>query len=220
MSHETLQVSSAHSHSSCLHTIGKSKWTDAALITGFIALLVIGILASTGVFNFIGTTNAAYLSYGMYGSAALLLMAEVIKIVVKYCHKVIDQRQFAYQLLQRPVPTDYKCPVQKQSYQLSQEIISDIRIKAKYYAGNNTHVCQLSKNPTADTQRILEYIEKIIDDTEFQQDPKAFLNAWQANRNRGMTEKGMTEKRIFPEPHATYFFSLYPQMCFPFRKPW
>jgi len=59
----------------------KSKWTDAALITGFVALLIIGIAASTGAFNAIGTTNAAYLSYGMYAGAALLLAAQIAKLV-------------------------------------------------------------------------------------------------------------------------------------------
>lgn len=76
---------------SCWTRVIESKLIDAALITGFVALLAIGISASTGAFNAVGTTNAAYLSYGMYGGAVLFLIAEVIKIVVKYCQK-INQR--------------------------------------------------------------------------------------------------------------------------------
>jgi len=68
--------------SSCFQKTSTLKWADIALIAGCAALLIIGILASTGVLNCIGTTNAAYLSYGMYAGAALLLLAESIKCVV------------------------------------------------------------------------------------------------------------------------------------------
>ena len=55
----------------------------AALITGTAALLVIGLLAHFGFFNAMGTTNAAYLSYGMYGGAALLALIEIVNIALK-----------------------------------------------------------------------------------------------------------------------------------------
>jgi hypothetical protein len=68
-------------HRECLQNMVKSKWTDVALIVGTIVFLLIGILASSGVFNSIGTSQAAHLSYGMYGGAALLFVAEIIKRV-------------------------------------------------------------------------------------------------------------------------------------------
>lgn len=86
---ETSALSSTNPNSSsCWSKVIESKWTDAALISSVVALLIIGLAASTGAFNAIGTTNAAYLSYGMYGGAALFLITEVIKIVVKYCQRI------------------------------------------------------------------------------------------------------------------------------------
>lgn len=66
---------------SCLNRILESKWTDAVLITGFVALLIIGIVPLTGALNAIGITNASYLSYGMYVGSALFLTAAIIKQV-------------------------------------------------------------------------------------------------------------------------------------------
>jgi hypothetical protein len=66
----------------CFQKIMDSKWTDVALIAGIAALLVIGVLASTGAFSCIGTASAAYLSFEMYGGAALLLIAEIVKIAI------------------------------------------------------------------------------------------------------------------------------------------
>jgi hypothetical protein len=87
MSGSSLVKGAAHP-SSCWHSMAKSKWTDAALITGFVALLIIGILASTGVFLSIGITNTAFLSYGMYGGAALFLLVEAVnKCLLIYSKK-------------------------------------------------------------------------------------------------------------------------------------
>jgi hypothetical protein len=88
MSSEISLVADVRSSSSTFQKIMKSKWTDVALLTGFAALFIIAILASTGVFNFMGTTNAAYLSHGMYGGAALFIIAEIIKVAVN----CIDQK--------------------------------------------------------------------------------------------------------------------------------
>jgi hypothetical protein len=77
----------ACSISSCFQTLKGSKITDAVLVTSFVALLIIGVLASTGIFQFMGTANAAYLSYGMYAGAALFIIAEVIKVFVNYSKK-------------------------------------------------------------------------------------------------------------------------------------
>jgi hypothetical protein len=74
---------------SCTQTIRESKYTDALLVTSFVAFLILGILATTGIFQCLGTTNAAYLSYGMYAGAALFLIAEIIKLAIN-CSKKTD----------------------------------------------------------------------------------------------------------------------------------
>jgi len=83
-------TSSADRHPSseiaCLQ-VKESKWPEAILIVSGIACVIIGALASAGIFNSIGTLNAAYLSYGMYGTAALFLLGGVIKIVLSACVK-------------------------------------------------------------------------------------------------------------------------------------
>ncbi len=93
---------------SCFQAVKESKRIDTVLITGFVALLVIGILASTGVFNFMGTKNAAYLSYGMYGGAALFLIAEMIKLAIHCCkrtnHGPITKIVFGTEWQQRMPP--------------------------------------------------------------------------------------------------------------------
>lgn len=65
-----------------LNKIKESKWTHTSLIVGFVALLTIGILASTGSFNFMGAINAAHLAFVMYEIAIILFVAEVIKVVL------------------------------------------------------------------------------------------------------------------------------------------
>ena len=99
----------------------KSRWTDAALITGCAALLIIGIFASVGVFNFIGTTNAAYLSYGMYAGAALFLIIEIVKVVLNRL------RGTANSGVLQCVPADYKSPTVKHSEPLSTIEITTLR---------------------------------------------------------------------------------------------
>ncbi len=46
------------------------------------ALLIIGFAATAGAFNFMGTTNAAYLSYGCYAGAGAGFIAEIVKLVL------------------------------------------------------------------------------------------------------------------------------------------
>lgn len=56
--------------------------TDVILLSIGVVLLTIAILASQStVFHFVGTTNAIYLSYGMFAGAALFFGAEGIKIL-------------------------------------------------------------------------------------------------------------------------------------------
>jgi len=71
----------------CAQKIKTSKWTDVALMVSGVALLVIGILASVGLLNSMGAANALFLSYGMYCGAALLFLAEIIKVSLKFCSK-------------------------------------------------------------------------------------------------------------------------------------
>lgn len=73
----------------------QEKWVDIALILGSIACLTIGVLATEGYFNAIGTLNATYLSYGMYGGALVAFIAEIVKAAVGNCpEKGPDQTGF------------------------------------------------------------------------------------------------------------------------------
>lgn len=81
----TQPVSNDALNSSYFQYIKESKWTDIVLITSCVAFLIIGILASTGLLDSMGTTNASSFSYGMYTGAALFCMAEVIKIALNCC---------------------------------------------------------------------------------------------------------------------------------------
>lgn len=80
-----------------------SRCTDVILLTGSLALLTIGILASIGQFNFIGTTNAAYLSYGMYSSAALFLIIEIVKTSI--AHDISKNHTHHTQQIDSTLPT-------------------------------------------------------------------------------------------------------------------
>jgi hypothetical protein len=63
---------------------------DKALIFGSIVFAILGGLASAGVLNGMGATNAFYFSLGMYGGAALCALLEVVKIALRTCKKRID----------------------------------------------------------------------------------------------------------------------------------
>ncbi len=63
----------------------QERWIDIALILGGIACLTIAVLATTGCFNAMGSVNATYLSYGLYGGAAIALIALVAKIAIGDC---------------------------------------------------------------------------------------------------------------------------------------
>src|SRR5262249_34959221 len=72
---------------SCFQQVKESKLTDVALITGCVVLSLIAILVSAGVIDFMGAT---YLSYALYATAAIFLLAELIKIAIKCCNKKPD----------------------------------------------------------------------------------------------------------------------------------
>lgn len=206
---------------SCLSKIKESKWTDIALVTGCAALLVIGILASTGVFNFMGTTNAAYLSYGMYGGAALFLMAEIIKVAVVRCsHRrpTVQPTWTAYPIstirsqdhvpFNSPVPRNYVSPSEKLSDPLAEEVIQNLKAQAISYVG-----AKALKDPFEENQNsaqnngqsaLLDYITHILDDPEFQADYKSYLATWK--RLRGNSE----EYRLVEDTALTFFESNMP----------
>lgn len=74
----------------CLQKVSESNLTHVVCSGLFLTTLVIGILATTGAFSFINTTNAVYLSYGMYAGAALFLMAEIGNMVLRCSKKIKD----------------------------------------------------------------------------------------------------------------------------------
>jgi hypothetical protein len=80
------------------------KWPHIVLVTGSVALLIIGILATLGILNGMGTTNAAYLSYGMYGGAALFALAEIAILIRSYCPKKEQHRSVDLELEARLDP--------------------------------------------------------------------------------------------------------------------
>lgn len=74
-----------------LQPIVESKKIDATLITGAAILVIFGVLSSLEIFHGISTTNAVYLSFGMFGASALFLILEMIKLGVKCLEKPIDK---------------------------------------------------------------------------------------------------------------------------------
>lgn len=199
MATETNSVGGSHPISSCLHRIKDSKWTDVALITGFAAILIIGILSSAGVFNFIGTTHAAYLSYGMYGGAALFLIAEIIKVVLKRSSTPNTTRNIV-----------------KNAAPLTQEEVHNLKTQAKLCAQNGYRIFDrkwkpnpngsglTSVDPTSEeTQKaqneLFDYLVKIIDKADFRRNPVGHMVTWKQKR-------GGSEEYRYPEDTAQAFF--------------
>jgi|GEM_PF-5808479 len=60
----------------------QENWVDIALSVSCVACLTIGALATLGYLDAIGTTKASYLSYGMYGAAALAFLVEIANLAV------------------------------------------------------------------------------------------------------------------------------------------
>lgn len=182
--------------SSCMQKVKESKWIDVALITGCVALLVMGILASTGVFNVMGTTNAAHFSYGMYGGAAFLFIVDVTKVAINKCAK----NDTAKRVVKR--------------FNLSEKEIQYIKAQAVSYASTNFVAFDYPyiKNPDgsgfavdprqqeadlAAQKELLEYINNIIDNPEYQENPVGYRKAWE--------NKDPAEKK-YPENRALAFF--------------
>lgn len=155
--------------------VKETKKTDVALITGCVALLIIGAAASCGAFNFIGTTNAAYLSYGMYAGSAIFLLAEVGKVASGYCPKICGNNTTRFV---SPVPSGYVAPEDRylapedRAEALDAEDVTDLKEAAKEFA---------------DTNEMYDYLSYIIDNKQFQKNPLAYMKAWE--KQRGDTEE-------------------------------
>lgn|GEM_PF-3868455 len=160
------------------------------------ALLIIGIAASTGAFNAIGTTNAAYLSYGMYAGAALLLAVEIAKLVRNYCCKDNHSDDWhnpgasglgsgnspkSTPKFRSPVPHNYVSPSVKRSEPLSQEATQNLKEQAATYASTHAY-----HNPWSTKEQVIEslkvYMHNIIDSEQFQKDSTAYMEAWAQKR--------------------------------------
>lgn len=185
--------------------IQNSKWTDATLLTGAVALLVIGLMASSNVFNAIGTAQATYLSYGMYGGAALLSTLEIIKSVRSSCcknqhveepgNKPVENRPKEFK---RPVPAEYKSPLEKRSEPLSITTVHMLQQSATSFAAYNA--TPYFKQTMDDAINALEtYINGVINDWEFQKDPVAYLEAWDEKRG------GSQEHRVIEDTARKFF---------------
>lgn len=199
MATTTNSIGASNPTASCSHQIMESKLTDVAFITGFAALLIIGILSSTGVFNFIGTTNAAYLSYGMYGGAALFLIAEMIKVAIN-CYSTQNTTK---NVIKNVAP-------------LSQEEVQNLKTQAKLCAQKAYRIFDhkwkpnpngsglVSIDPTPEeTQKaqneLFDSLVKIIDKADFRQNPVGYMVTWRQKR-------GGSEEYRYPDDTTQAFF--------------
>jgi apolipoprotein N-acyltransferase len=144
--------------STCWNRIITSKWSDVALITGFVALLIIGIAASAGAFHSIGTTNAAYLAYGMYAAAGTFFIVEGVLIILRGNAKT-------------------------QEPQLEVPLTSE-NIDALKYMGNE--FVQESSYPHK--KELTEYITEVLDEDGFKSNPLTFLSTWKPERTMNFLE--------------------------------
>lgn len=169
--------------------VKETKKTDVALITGCVALLIIGIAASCGAFNFIGTTNAAYLSYGMYAGAALCLLTEVGKVASHYCPKSSSHpKKFDSHL-----PDEDEYPFVNSIDPLNEGNLAYLKGEAKKFADT---AGELSED-------LYSYLIQIINDQKFQKDPQAYLQELKLKRD-DIEE----ERRAIEDPARKLLFSL------------
>ena len=157
-SETTLNTGSAQT-TSCWQQVIESKWTDVALITGAVVLVVIGTLALLGVFG--SSPAASYLGIAMTGGTLLFVIAEIVKVVINRCSSKT-------QITVTP---------------LTQEEVQKLKEQAKLFAQINTGDSAADPSPDA----LFECCVKIIDLPEFQKDPVGSLVRWK--QNRGGTEE-------------------------------
>lgn len=149
--------------SSCLNNVIESHWTHGVLIASAVALVVIGVIATTGGFNAsIGTTNAANLSYGLYGGAALLSLTEGILIFLR-C-KTDTQEQ--------PAPLN-NLPFEPMGPPNPTEIAAIKFILVDDFVKNST---------CPDKQGLKTHITNILDTPQFQKNPATYMSDWSKSR--------------------------------------
>jgi hypothetical protein len=153
----TTAVNSGTDKVSCFQKVIDSKWTDLALVIGIVAFALIGVLCTVGVFNFIGTTNALYLSYGAYAGAALLAIAEVIKLVLNYCCAKKEEPK--------------RDPLTPEEISNLENIMSDWVFK------NAEPMNEKDTNMTWGRLALQGLIKKTLGNPDFQNDPTTFLKA-------------------------------------------
>jgi len=176
---------------SCLEKAKDSKWIDAALIVSAAALLIIGILASVGVFNFIGVTNAAFLSYGMYGGVALLLIAEAVKVIVKKCvpsYGAFTREQF--QELKKTVLTAIK-DQKDQSQGLFRDCITKILVDQIMYFTPQERK-QFDSQCDDLVQDLEKYIKITLNHPRFRNSPSSYLENWEKQMHSLEGQDGAT----------------------------
>lgn len=158
MSSETSMIrESDPTHSSCFQQLKESKLTDLAFITGFVVTLILGLLCTAGIFRFIGTTNAMYLSYGMYAGATFFLIAEVIKMSINYCEGTTN----GIRQLLGLTPA------------LSNGEIQNLKNQLDIYIKENPEESQLIDKKN--------YMLEIISRTVFQNNPIDYMVAWKGD---------------------------------------
>jgi len=166
---------------SCFQKTSTLKWADIALIASFAALLIIGILASTGVLNCIGATNAVYLSYGMYAGTALCFFAEIIKIAVNRLSTV-------------------------QQTTLSEEQIEQFK---KYCMEEKKQELNENHSNNVDKDNFEKQLNAIIENKIFQDHPMKYLKQWINQYCKFFTElKNIDETetiKIFNEIYAQLY---------------
>jgi hypothetical protein len=179
---ETSALRATHPNSSsCWSRVIESKWSDVTLITGFIALLIIAIVASTGAFDAIGTTNAASLSYGMYGSAASFLIAECILALLRYK----SNTQAHHSNTRSNVYDPLIGPLSPEEIELLKLCVSDFVNKSAY----------------PNKEELKKTITDILDQPDFQNNPQIFMSIWKTKRE----PKSPLEKEAYNFFHKLVF---------------
>jgi len=148
------------STSLCRQKTAASSWIDVTLIIGFVALLIIGILATAGVLDCIGTTNAVYLSYGMYAGAALFILANIVKVAVNRCSSHQEHASKAA-LTHKQIERFKKYCAEEKKHELDEYVLD-------------------KSDPINDflVKKIDLQIQAIIKNTIFQNDPVNYLTEW------------------------------------------
>jgi len=182
----------------CLQKIKASKWIDVALLTGFAALLIIGILASTGVLNAIGTTQSLNLAYGMYAGAGLFLLAELIKVVVNRC-TIQDERTLSTEGFKASNPSNItRALTSAQLKQLKKLVIDEVDFY-KQSVRENLQPAMKSYNELV-TNDLEKFVNAVMANKNFLNDPKDYLNNWADIQNNQHAFEEWCKTSEHPQP--------------------